>query len=215
MCALRKPVDWKVLLIGGHSGTGKTAVARQLGRRWEFPFAEVDDFRLVLQRMTSPKVLPALHAFKTWSDVEGLPAEDVCRRLITIGQVVSHALEIVVANHVATDMPLILEGDGLVPSMAAQTRFANLAIAGPEVRAIFLVEPDRERLLESMRDRPRGDFAALSHPEQRRRASVSCLYGKWLKAEAQRHNLSVIRPQPWNTLTRRVLEQVGDEQAAR
>ena len=50
---------WRVLLIGGNSGSGKTSVARQLGLHFGVPWAQVDDFRLVMQRSTIPTDRPA------------------------------------------------------------------------------------------------------------------------------------------------------------
>jgi 2-phosphoglycerate kinase len=47
---------WKVLLIGGSSGVGKSSIARQLGRRFGTPWMQVDDLRLALQR--SRVILP-------------------------------------------------------------------------------------------------------------------------------------------------------------
>ncbi len=60
---MRGPASaWKVLLIGGHSGAGKTVVARDLAHQYGVGLAEVDDFRLALQRMTAPAQQPTLHA---------------------------------------------------------------------------------------------------------------------------------------------------------
>ncbi len=53
---------WRVLLIGGHSSAGKTVAARQLAMRFAVGLAEVDDFRLALQRAIAPQRLPTLHA---------------------------------------------------------------------------------------------------------------------------------------------------------
>jgi hypothetical protein len=64
--------------------------------------AEVDDFRLVLERMTTPEQQPALHALLAAGSGTDLLPTAVCDSLITVAQVVPHALEIVVANHVAT-----------------------------------------------------------------------------------------------------------------
>ncbi len=49
--------DWKVLLIGGISGVGKSTVAKRLGLRLELPWLQVDDLRLALQwsRVTLPQ----------------------------------------------------------------------------------------------------------------------------------------------------------------
>jgi 2-phosphoglycerate kinase len=37
-----------VLLIGGHSTSGKSTIAQRIGRRLGFPVMQVDDLRLTL-----------------------------------------------------------------------------------------------------------------------------------------------------------------------
>jgi 2-phosphoglycerate kinase len=51
--------DMKVLLIGGSSGVGKTVIAPQLASQPRMTWGSVDDFRLVLERMTTPDAQPA------------------------------------------------------------------------------------------------------------------------------------------------------------
>lgn len=197
---------WTVLLIGGSSGTGKTTLARAVGREIGVAWAHADDFRLVLQRLTTPTQQPALHAFLS-DDVWSRPPEELRDRLIAVGGVVSDALEIVVANHVATDAPLVLEGDGILPSFATGRTFAGLDV-GDRVRAVFLVEPDEGSVLDAMLARGRG-IDVLSEHERRTGARASRLYGLWLRHEAEGRGLPVVETRPWDSLLDRVLEAVG------
>ena len=202
----RHPPLWKVLLIGGHSGVGKTVVARQLARRFGVTLAEVDDFRLVLERMTTPEQQPALHALLAAGSRTGLSPTAMCDSLITVAQVVSHALEIVVANHVVTDTPTILEGDGLLPAFAARRIFANRHV-GTSVRTVFLIEEDETYLFRSAVERGRG-FESLTPAHQQRQVRVSWLYGQWLQQEAIRYGLPVVTPHPWETLVERIVNVI-------
>ena len=45
---------WDVLLIGGHSTSGKSTVAKRIGTRLGIPVSQVDDHRIGLQRVTHP-----------------------------------------------------------------------------------------------------------------------------------------------------------------
>ncbi|MDY6875698.1 MAG: hypothetical protein SWK90_05795 [Chloroflexota bacterium] len=202
----KRPLLWKVLLIGGHSGVGKTVVARQLARRFGVALAEVDDFRLVLGRMTTPEQQPPLHALLAAGSETDLSPTAVCDSLIAVAQTVSHALEIVVANHVATDTPTILEGDGLLPAFAARRVFANRHV-GSSVRAVFLIEEDETRLFRSAVERGRG-FESLAPTHQRRQVRVSWLYGQWLQQEAVRYSLPIVTPHPRETLTERIVNVI-------
>jgi len=198
---------WTVLLIGGSSGTGKTTLARAIARAAGAAWIEADDFRLVLQRLTTPARQPELHAFLS-GDVWSRPPEELRDRFIAVGEIVSNALEIVVANHVATDAPLVLEGDGIVPAMASLRTFAGLEV-GDLVRAVVLIEPDEAVILRAMLDRGRG-IGRLTEPEQRAQARGSWLYGQWLRTQAERHGLPVVEARPWATLADRVRDIVDE-----
>ena len=203
----RERPPWTVLLIGGSSGTGKTTLARAIGRQCGAAWAQADDFRLVLQRLTTPSQQPALHAFLS-EEVWHRPPEDLRDLFIAVGAVVSHALEIVVANHVATHAPLVLEGDGIVPAMAALRCFAGLDV-GDRVRSVFLHQPDEAAILRGMASRGRG-FGGLSEHERRAQARASWLYGEWLRSEAGQAALPTVESEPWQTLAGRVLHLAGD-----
>jgi len=201
--------DWKVLLIGGNSGSGKTVISRCLARRFGVGLAEVDDFRLVLERMTTPEQQPTLHQLLALSDAgaQSLASSKVaCDALIAAARTVSHALEIVVANHVATDTPTILEGDGIVPAFAAQRVFAGCGV-DHAVRAVFLVEEDKEWLLRNAIEKERG-FEQLPVDFQERYIDVSWLYGQWLRQEATHHGRPVVVPRPRETLEERIINVV-------
>ena len=107
------------------------------------------------------------------------------------------ALAAVIANHLDTDTPVVIEGDYLVPSLAAATSFSGIPAEG-RVASVFLHEPDGAQLVANYAGREPADG------EQRQRARVSALFGEWLAAEAARHGVPVIRPRPWSSLERRV-----------
>jgi 2-phosphoglycerate kinase len=197
------PVPWKVLLIGGSSGVGKTVVARQIGRQLGMPWLQADDLRLALTYSSTPEQQPTLHALAAAAIDPAAPAEAVFMRLIETGRIVSHALEIVVANHIATAAPLVIEGDGILPAMAAQRRFADRD-ALDQVRAAFVFESDEAALFETALARGRG-FDALTAPAQQKAVRRSWLYGRWLREEALRSGLPVIDARPWPTLAARLL----------
>jgi 2-phosphoglycerate kinase len=196
--------DWKVLLIGGHSGTGKTTAARVLAQDFGVALAQVDDFRLVLEQTSTPEQQPTLHTLMDVQAADAAP-ETRCAALIAAAQTVSQALEVVVAHHVATDRPTILEGDGITPAFAAKRFFFNLDVPEGAVRAVFLIEDDESHLLRNALERGRG-FETLPRARQQRQIRQSWLYGQWLKSEALGYNLPVVASQPWETLPERILK---------
>jgi 2-phosphoglycerate kinase len=199
--------DWKVLLIGGSSGVSKTLAAMEVARRYSVACSLVDDFRLVLQRMTTPAQEPVLHFFTGTEDVWKRSPEELCERLIEVGKLMSSCLEIVIAHHVATGLPLVLEGDGIVPSLAAQHSFSGLDVGPGQVHSVFLHEHDEEVIAANMRGRGRG-FQHNTKAEQQTQARMSYLYGEWLRQQALTLNQPVVESRPWDTLVERMIEAI-------
>jgi 2-phosphoglycerate kinase len=194
---------WEVLLIGGASGTGKTSVSYRVARHFGVGITEVDDFQVILERMTTPEQLPPLHYWRTHPGFFEEPAEAIVRQLIDVGEVMHPALEAVIANHLESRAPVVLEGDFLLPALAAQLAFGAEANAG-RVRAVFLVEEDELQLRQNyLRREPQSG-------EQVKRARVSWLYGQWLMREAERAGLPVVPARPWENVFERVLAALQD-----
>ena len=148
--------DWTVLLIGGHSGSGKTVVAERIGLKLGVPWIMADDLRLAFQR--SRALLPtdgdALYFDKS-PDYWRRPAEEQRDSLIAVGEAMSLALEVVVENHVDQSAPCIVEGADLLPSLLSRPPVRERREA---VRAVFLVEPDESAILAAVVERGR-EFA--------------------------------------------------------
>ena len=110
-------------------------------------------------------------------------------------------LAAVIANHLESNAPVILEGDFILPALAAQPRFIDQLNNG-RVRAIFLYEEEERQLLENFLQRE-----PASGP-QHKRARVSWLYGQWLKTEAQRYGIVALPARPWDNLFERILAAI-------
>ncbi|WP_314613063.1 hypothetical protein [Streptomyces stackebrandtii] len=191
--------DWRVLVVGGASGMGKTGVGRALARRYGVPLVEVDDIVEALLAVTLPEHLPEVHFWRTHPDAARQAPESVVERQIAIAEALAPAIEAVVANHVGTDTPVILEGDYVLPGAATP---------GGDVRAVFLHEDDEAQVTANYLHR---------EPEagpQHHRARVSVLYGRWLATQARAAGVPVVAPRPWEDLAVRVAEAVGQSTSA-
>lgn len=146
MC--RRSFDWRVFLIGGHSYAGKTTAANRLALALGVPWMMVDDLRLAFQRarVTLPKGTSALYFDETPQFWRRQPAE-IRDALIAVGELMSAPLEVVIENHVDQDIPIVTEGDGILPSLLSRPSVVERARM---VRTVFLVEPDESKVLANM-----------------------------------------------------------------
>src|SRR5262245_60767387 len=100
------PPPWRVLLIGGASGVGKTVLADALARHCGVSLLLVDDVRLALQQVTTPEQQPSLHYFLTTPDVWRQPEDDLLAGFVGVANMLASALGVIVAHH------LVVEGAG-------------------------------------------------------------------------------------------------------
>ncbi len=190
---------WTVLLIGGASGTGKTSVSYKLAHHFGVGITEVDDLQVMLEKMTTPEEQPILHYWKTHPEADQLPAGQIVDQLIEVGRAMSPALEAVIASHIDSEMPIVLEGDFILPSLASQRTFDEFQ-NNDRVRSVFLIEEDHQQIADNYSNRE------PLQGEQLKRAKVSQLYGSWLEKEAMRFGLPVMPARPWDTLFERILK---------
>lgn len=184
--------DWQVLLLGGASGAGKSRLGYALARRYHVPLVEVDDLVLAVQKMTTPDQQPMVHYWDTHPDPDSIPVPQVVELQIAVAEALRPALDAVIGNHLETGTPVIIEGDYLLPVLAAQGSFAGQE-AGRRVRAVFLHESSPDQLAANYltREPDRG--------WQHTRAHISARYGDWLATSAEAHGIPVIAARPWAT----------------
>lgn len=185
--------EWFVLLIGGLSGIGKTTVAAQVARRLDVPWLMVDDLRLALMRSGVP--IP---------DNPRSEALDPTDGLVAVGEAVAPAIEVVIENHVDQRMPVVIEGDGILPSLFERDSVRARATNG-RVRAVYLTEPDPDELYANLVARG----ADACREDLRWYARRSAAFGEWLRQEAARRSLATVAVRPWGTLVDRILTASG------
>jgi 2-phosphoglycerate kinase len=188
--------EWFVLLIGGPSGVGKTTIAAQVAGRLDVPWLMVDDLRLALIRSGLP--IPDNPRAGAFDSEDGL---------VAVGEAVAPAIEVVIENHVDQRIPVVIEGDGILPSLfdrdSVRTRAAN-----GRVRAVFMTEPDPQALHANLVKRG-ADGWRDDGDDLRWYARRSVRYGEWLTKEAERRGLPTVAVRPWETVVDRILTASG------
>jgi 2-phosphoglycerate kinase len=188
--------SWHVLLIGGASGVGKTQVSYRLAQHFGVGITEIDDFQVILERMTTPEQQPVLHLFPTNPDAFFRMDEDQKLAFaLSYSEVMSEPLEYVIANHLG-ESPIVLEGDFLLPSLAVQPSYDGISAAG-RVRALFIYEDDEDQIGRN--------YLAREGEPQPGRARASWRHSEWLRQEAARLGVPAIASRPWETVFERAL----------
>ncbi len=189
--------DWQVLVLGGASGVGKTMVSYRLAHHFACGLTEMDDFHIVLRRMTTLEQQPALHFFGLHAaEVQRLDDEQMLAHMRSTSEAMSGVMELVIGNHLASSAPLVLEGDFLLPSLAVRPAYDGIPAAG-QVRGVFLYEDDEQQILRNYRAREGTD--------QAHRARVSWYHSEWLRREAERLGLPAVPARPWDTVLERII----------
>ena len=203
----RWEVDWHVLLIGGHSAAGKTTAAERIGQSLGVPWLMVDDVRLAFQRakVSLPGETEALYA-DVQPDFRRRTPEEQCTALIDVGSAMSAPLEAIVENHVDQRAPIVIEGDGILPSLLSRTPLLERAAW---IRAVFIVEPEESALRAALEARGDSWVAGRTQAEIRAMASGKWMFGQWIAAEASGRNLPVVEPRPRDTLPDRLMAAVA------
>ena len=183
--------DWHVLLVGGPSGTGKSTACGGLMRQYGVGACDIDDIETAVRAMTTPEQQPILHHWSTHAQSREWTAEEILDLTLAAAHALSPAVEAVVRSHLDNGPPVIMEGDYLLPALAG--RFSS-----PQVRAVFVYEPDEAQLVANFRGREPHESPQFM------RARVSWLFGQWLAAEAPKHGVAAIPARPWDTLSERL-----------
>jgi 2-phosphoglycerate kinase len=183
--------NWDILLIGGASGSGKTCVSHPLARHYGIDLVRVDDFQVLLDVMTTPETHPAIHYWRTHPNWWEEAIDATVGQLVDVGQVLIPGLTAVINDHLGENLPMILEGDFILPELSAS--FKN-----ERVKSIFISEPSKEQILQN--------FLAREGEIQQHRADVSYSYGNWLSESCSKHNIPVIESRPWSNFMERVID---------
>jgi 2-phosphoglycerate kinase len=191
---------WDVLLLGGASGVGKSSLSYRLAQHYGAGLTEVDDFQIIVERFTSPGQYPEFHFWRLHLD-EALAMDDdeQIAFFLRYAAALEDALTLVISNHLETSMPVVLEGDFILPSLALRDWYGDQPAEG-RVRAIFLSEDDEAQIARN--------YALRDGEEQPLRAHISWRVNGWVRAEAGRLRVPIVPARPWATVLDRAIAAV-------
>lgn len=190
------------MLLGGASGVGKTSVSYRLARHFGVNLTEVDDFQAVLERMTTPEQQPLLHFWRTNAEEykRGTEEQRLAHFIRVSGEVFGPALEAVIANHLEGNIPVVLEGDFILPALATLAHYGDYPANG-QVKALFIYEDDEAQIVRN--------YHLREGREQKWRARASWLHSEWLRKECARLGIPAVAARPWDTVLERAIAAIA------
>jgi 2-phosphoglycerate kinase len=184
--------DWDVFVVAGPSGVGKSEVSYPLAQYFGVSIVEVDDLFHAIEAATTPDQQPSLHFWQTHPEaLESTPDRILSNHLDTC-RAMGPSIAAVIENHIRTAIPVVLDGDYVLPELVAAYR--------DRVKSVFLIEDSPEQIVGNLLSREPDEGI------QRKRADVSVLFGQWLRRECSRFGLVSIPVRPWATTVQRVID---------
>lgn len=120
--------------------------------------------------------------WNTHPEAAAWPPDKLTELHFTIAGTLRPGLRAVIEDHLAFDAPVVIEGDYVLPDLAAAY--------GGAVRAVVVHEADRPQLTANFAAREPG-------PRQDQRAAQSVRIGAELARRAQNAGQAVITARPW------------------
>lgn len=205
---------WRILLIGGSSGTGKTVASRRLAQQYGISMLLVDDIRMAIQAVTTPVEQPALHTFMMEGRDAAHSPESIHAGLVAVAEAMEPALRMIMAHHLVIEGagPIIIEGDGIMPRLASaaylrtQLEFRGIDLDNA-VKGIILAEAEHEIICNNMLARGRG-FQNKPAAEQYAFSEGSWQFGRFLVNQAQKYDVGVLPSRPFETLSERIQQAI-------
>lgn len=140
-----------IVLIGGASGTGKTVLGNELSKRLRIPLMQADDIRIAMQVAERHNRNAIVNFFKHKNHFKAYSARQLSKFHEKVSGEVCCAIQEIVMHHHLTNLPVIIEGDDLIPQFLKKATRIHKSI-----KAFVLHQPDEDSLRESIIRRNRN-----------------------------------------------------------
>jgi 2-phosphoglycerate kinase len=188
----------RLLLLGGAAASGKSVSGTEVGRRIGLPCVSADSLWYALQSVTSRESHAPFHYFEPTEEEWQRGPDFLCERHIKCAESLTPALDAFIDRELKEAHPLLLEGAWITPEMAARR-----VCESPDVRAIFIHEPEEAAVLASMVERQNRTSPS---ERQLRLSAMAWRYGNWLREGARSQGIPVVDARPRETLVDRIVE---------
>ena len=190
----------RLVLLGGAAASGKSASGTEAGRRIGIPCVSADSLWYALQSVTSRESHAPFHYFEPTEEEWRRGPDFLCDRHIKCAESLTPALDAFVDRELKEGHNLLLEGAWITPEFAAYRSGES-----PDVRALFIHEPEESAVLASMVERQQRTSPS---ERQLRLSAMAWRYGNWLQEGATSRGLPVVEARPRETLVERIIQAI-------
>ncbi len=193
---MNKSLTWKVLLIGGCSGVGKTYLAKKLSEHFSCPYLKIDDLRYFMQKTLEKESedFPALFSnMKSEND-------NISGNHFIIANFIKPGLNALIEkySHYHGTPAMIIEGIEILPESLG-------IISSKTIKGIFLYDTVGN-LSNRMTKRSRGK---VTDAEYNKKAKLSVEFCNKIVEEAKNKGFYTIEVTPEETLVKRAINLIA------
>lgn len=185
-----------LILVGGSAGSGKTTVAQKLASELDAGWLQLDTVWIAMKAATRHDS-PAYRLLDVDGGMRrgGGSDEELLAAHVAASETVCGVLPEIFAFELETRPVLVADGAWLLPSFVA-----GLELPNTDVRCVFLQHADVDGVAAALAPRLRGRPPQERHLRMNRQIWQ---YGAWVRDRARAHDLPVLDPLPFATLTDR------------
>jgi 2-phosphoglycerate kinase len=186
----------RLILVGGSAGSGKTTVARSLAGEVGAGWLQLDSLWIAM-RAAAGRGSSAFRVLDVADRMRrGGSDEELLAAHVAASEAVCAVLPEVLAFELDSRPLLVADGAWLLPSFVA-----GLDLPDTEVRCVFLQHASVDGVTAALAGRLGGRPPQERHVRTNRQIWE---YGDWVSDQARVHDLPVLDPLPFATLTDRV-----------
>jgi 2-phosphoglycerate kinase len=191
----------RLILVGGSAGSGKTTVARSLAGEVGAGWLQLDSLWIAM-RAAAGRGSSAFRVLDVADRMRrGGSDEELLAAHVAASEAVCAVLPEVLAFELDSRPLLVADGAWLLPSF-----ISGLELPDTDVRCVFLQHADVKGVAAALAPRRDGRAPRERHIRMNRQIWQ---YGAWVCEQARMHDLPVLDPLPFATLTDRVRTAVA------
>ena len=141
--------EWRVLLLGGTTATGKSTSGALVAQRVGIACISADSVWKVLMAATTPETHPGFHYFEPAPEVMAKGAEHLMQLHVAAAQAMTPAIDAFLDWELHERNRFVFQGAWITP------RWPRASTASDEVRAVILDEEKADDIMASIPKRSR------------------------------------------------------------